>query len=600
MIVETKESWTFATHALHDGREFVLKWDTFHFERIEVRHIRQEFCKSTKAFLRVSLARAPHLGVAPSPGSMLNRGMLLRRFVRWMIEQGIFRFSALSQADLTLFLESRIHENGGSLTNRSIWMHRQLFQELWEYRQHYTHSLQVDPNRSGRLNLLVKGGKSTRRWDPVAIEIMVPLLRDAIHWLDSGRAPLLNVVSSHVRIRGPLRGLTKHEMRTRSRDAYQQMAESSDDLMWLQEKLGNGVGARTIPDLVRVYINISIGAAITVILFLSGIRCSEMLSLRKGCYSFRRHNDGRDYSYIRGVAAKKGGIEKEWVVPEPVIKALTFLEELRAVRDLTDEDGFLFSIPNRNGMLPPPFVSVSRLWPSSAADLLRLFARGGWRLNPVRTSLRLHPHQARKTFARCVVLRDKRGLEALAQHYGHVSSAVLDSAYVGSDVELHQLLDEESERDLAEGLTELLTSEALGGKAGHMLENLRNEVRTKFRGKTALASLVKRLIRDGVTLAPCDWGYCVYAKDQSACGGDATGPNPITREPTICSTCPNFAVTEVHRSWWEERAVRETKFLKIENLSEQTIAIVELRRAATNEVLATLNRAKYPVAKKRD
>lgn len=70
------------------------------------------------------------------------------------------------------------------------------------------------------------------------------------------------------------------------------------------------------------------------------------------------------------------------------------------------------------------------------------------------------------------------------------------------------------------------------------------------------------MIADGIKLAPCHWGYCVYVEQLSACHGDESGPNEIERSPDVCARCSNFAVTEAHRPWWEARFRADEVFLQ--------------------------------------
>ena len=58
--------------------------------------------------------------------------------------------------------------------------------------------------------------------------------------------------------------------------------------------------------------------------------------------------------------------------------------------------------------------------------------------------------------------------------------------------------------------------------------------RPRFRGsrmKQDLRSYARLLVDAGLVLGVCDWGYCVYREEHSACLGNATGPNPARREP---------------------------------------------------------------------
>ena len=50
----------------------------------------------------------------------------------------------------------------------------------------------------------------------------------------------------------------------------------------------------------------TIAACAVILLFVVGIRISELLSLRRQCVCRFRHSDGRDYDYIKGIRQKLG------------------------------------------------------------------------------------------------------------------------------------------------------------------------------------------------------------------------------------------------------------------------------------------------------
>lgn len=196
----------------------------------------------------------------------------------------------------------------------------------------------------------------------------------------------------------------------------------------------------------------------------------------------------------------------------------------------------------------------------------------------------IHPHQLRKTFAKLAVQRNKSNLEPVAAQLGHAYKSFTDAKYVGVDHQLAELLREEDRKELTHCLEQLLSGRKITGKAAPALSEMRSKMRA-FRGKASLRSVVERLIDEGVVIAPCDWGFCVYARPYSACRGDDKGPNSIYRSPDVCATCKNFVVTAEHRAWWEARSIRDEEFLKRENLPEQTINIVSQRLRRTQEVL---------------
>ena len=85
------------------------------------------------------------------------------------------------------------------------------------------------------------------------------------------------------------------------------------------------------------------------------------------------------------------------------------------------------------------------------------------------------------------------------------------------------------------------------------------------------------LVDSGLTLGVCDWGFCVYRQEHSACLGSTTGPNPLRREPSTCASCKNFAVSIQHRAYWLEQARRHEALLNDPALPTQTLKIARER-----------------------
>jgi len=342
----------------------------------------------------------------------------------------------------------------------------------------------------------------------------------------------------------------------------------------------------------RRALDLADGAAFTLVLFVEGMRVSELVRLDTGCLKTEYTSDGTVVQRLHGIGAKQGGRRRAWITTDEVIEAIDYLDKsFVGPRTLGIK---ALAINSRSCLRGGSVVALgnrpTRIKRGVVATRMRRFASARERRVPVQQ--RMHPHVARKTFARFVVSRDKRALEALAYHFGHVYESITDGSYVGSDIELQKLLSEESRRDLERALTDLVTSPKVGGKAGTAMAAVRDGLRSRFRGKSGLKRLVEKLINEGVQLAPCNWGYCVYSQTLSACHGDSLGPNEAMRSPDVCAGCSNFAVTERHRPWWEARLERDDQFLKSDSLPSQTIAFVSQRRLNSARVLTDLNDAK--------
>lgn len=122
--------------------------------------------------------------------------------------------------------------------------------------------------------------------------------------------------------------------------------------------------------------------------------------------------------------------------------------------------------------------------------------------------------------------------------------------------------------------------------------------RPRFRGarlKQNIRAYARLLAETGLTLGVCDWGYCVYREEFSACHGSATAPDPVRREPSTCARCKNFAITDAHRPYWIEQVDRYERLLNDPALPTQTLKIA---RARLEEVSSLLRSMGSPVKEK--
>ncbi len=203
-------------------------------------------------------------------------------------------------------------------------------------------------------------------------------------------------------------------------------------------------------------------AVLTQILFLVGMRISEVLALHTECLVKRTLANGDPVWCLEGVAAKARCRPRAWVVPDVVRDGIELLTSLGD--DLRQHFAFRYLFISRIGVLPHTDGALRRVNGNRGAIMLRSFASSPFRTEPWRPSSRLHPHQARKTFASMVVRRNKSALQPLAQHYGHVNYAFTDRNYVGVDFELAELVRNQDRVDLAECLTDILSSNNLGAR----------------------------------------------------------------------------------------------------------------------------------------
>lgn len=336
-------------------------------------------------------------------------------------------------------------------------------------------------------------------------------------------------------------------------------------------------------------------ACFVVIAYLVGARASEILRLEEGCLERRAvDGGGEEHVYLVGTITKTSLTEHgdihRWLAPEPVQRAIHILERLSApLRELSGKRSLWLHQLGRGRSPLPTMMPVARL--RSPMVNVRLNER----LVPFLAlpdhqgdTWRLTTYQGRKTFSRFIGRRDRTGLTALQRHLGHVHRAMTDRAYVGTDFELAELIDAQTAEETRKALEDLLLARHVAGKAGVMLSE-----RSPFRGRTRSgdvdAYITEILAETDMCLGVCDWGYCLYRRETSACLGGEREPNPVLRTQSTCSSCANFAVTDRHRSVWEARLERNTVLTQRDDLDIESRGLAEARIQESRRILDKLD-----------
>lgn len=362
-----------------------------------------------------------------------------------------------------------------------------------------------------------------------------------------------------------------------------------EDAPWHDAPVTSTKQVRYLAD--RIY-----DACFVVIAYLVGARVSEILGLQAGCIEQHPSGDGGEsFAYVKGQIYKtERGINGEahrWLAPAPVERAVWVMERLTARLRAQAGRSELFLVMASTGLAGPaaridlPVVTtIIRRLNEQFAPFIDMPDHEGerWHLNT---------HQGRKTFARFVGKRDRTGLHALQAHFGHVTRAMTDRGYVGTDFALDELVDRHAQEETRAALEEVLIATTLGGKGGRMIT-----ARSQFRGRTRdgdVQAYVRFLMEEtDLRLGVCDWGYCVYRVETAACLGDKRGPNPVLRTESTCLSCANFAVTARHRPVWQARRDRNTVLLDQPGLDPVSRNLAETRIIECDRILTELDREK--------
>lgn len=589
---KTAYHWHLQTNELFEGRPRVINWRVFLPEKLGTKHQREYLLKSAKGLLLAMINYS--VGKARSglcPGTVMVWWRQLGVLTRWMAEKDIWTYAELRSHDFQGLIESRRpkRRTANVITTNTAMQYEMLFRRMWELRSKYIAPLGFNPNMADQVVVDMKLLDLTP-FPSLPEETAISLLSDAFEWIETygeflerAAERLWSDRSKMVGLSVPakVKALRKSFLDLANHEKFQKLAERLD----MKDANEANVIARAM--------TVTEGAAIIGILFMVGMRAQELIRLDVGCGRIDGNN-GDELSYIDGIGAKSDGRARSWVAGNPVPEIIGFLERLFALPRSASGCKALFIARPSGSAMPIPGRGVHRMTAACLTSKMEAFAKASFRKGRPEVE-RIHPHMARKTFAKFVVLRDKSALEALSLHFGHAYKYFTDGAYVGADFQLAQLLGEEDRMALSRSLEDILTSAWRSGKARSKIEY--DIVATdggKLKGRVTLQAKVNALIARGVQLGPCDWGYCVYSEALSACGGDATGPNPIQRAPDICANCANLLVTEKYAFWWNQRLAREENFLKRSDLPPQTRLVVEKRVAVTRKLLTIAVTASSP------
>jgi integrase len=536
--------------------------------------------------------------VDPPPGRRhLHDGTLvslfkgLRLLLRWMKTQGYRRFAELDRDASGRFLVAmaeRRNAKGEVIAASTLGLYRSLL--ILTYLQGARYPLlAIEDPFPGATGMFSKDHRGWLPYTPDAIA--VPLLSSALRLIGTVADDVLELyaLAQSIYDAALKSGISPTKAGFRVTDAIASFRFSvlaEEDAPWHPAPVTSTKTVRQLVD--RLY-----DACLVVVAYLIGARVSEILGLQAGCIEYHASAIGDErFAYLVGRIFKttRGhhGAVHRWVAPDPVVRAIAVMERLSEPLRRRSGRSELFLMTSSTGLIGPaveidlPVVAtITRRLNDLFAPFIGLPLLEGepWHLNT---------HQGRKTFARFVGKRDRTGLQALQAHLGHVTRVMTDRGYVGTDFQLDELIGRHAQDETRVALEEMLTASALGGKAGRTIA-----ARSRFRGRTRdgdVQAYVDFLMEEtDLRLGVCDWGYCVYRPETSACFGGEVGPNPALRTETTCSACANFVVSAKHRPVWEARRARNRSLLEQPALDEGSRALAEARIAECERVLDQLD-----------
>ena len=538
--------------------------------------------ESSKQLIAMIRTRSLSTGQSQRATTVKGYFTYLRELVRWMDREGVVRFADLDVTAVLQFqrtVASRPGVAGATLSATTVQKYLYLLIYLYRFRDDLEDALQVDPFPGQSLGAAAKVRDGDIPRLPYTPEhVATALIQGAIKNVERASQVLqAREVFAQAIARARQEGTSKHLLTEAAAQALQE---------WDRAHPGGDMPAIVSTNDLMQRVDMLYAACFVVIAYLVGARVSEILHLRVGCVQGRTgdsaNSDDTDSSIVGTIfkgEAQYHGRRHEWVAPPAAVKAVAVLELLSAAHRARSRRQDLWLRRRQVGISEWQFDFAGPLELPTIGRINNLLARfSGWLGLPQHngTPWRLTSHQGRKTFARFVALRDRTALFALAQHLGHRDRTVTDLCYAGNDYRLNSEIDAAILEQSVAAWEHMLAAPGLGGRAGAEIIARR----PRFRGarlKQDIKSYALMLVDAGLVLGVCDWGFCVYREEHSACLGNAAGPNPQRREPSTCARCKNFSVSVQHRPYWVEQVKRSEALLNEPALPMQTLRIVRDR-----------------------
>ncbi|MCS0627941.1 hypothetical protein NX786_01105 [Telluria mixta] len=213
-------------------------------------------------------------------------------------------------------------------------------------------------------------------------------------------------------------------------------------------------------------------------------------------------------------------------------------------------------------------------------------------------------HQWRKTWAMYVVRTDRKMIPAISMQFKHLSIAMTESAYIGTDTNLMRERNSQQSRAAATFMYQAITGrEKVAGRMAKTIDEWLDELKNIIGenvGVVAIDNLQEWCELRGIKVYSSPHGKCFIrlspkdAKCHEAGGTvhwNRKSPNYSRREPDACNGCKCFGVDSDHADFWIGRYTDYKKSFEAlsANGLQAGFRIIQERVAQSANMLRALN-----------
>ncbi|WP_322033221.1 hypothetical protein [Paraburkholderia sp. J76] len=253
-------------------------------------------------------------------------------------------------------------------------------------------------------------------------------------------------------------------------------------------------------------------------------------------------------------------------LPLPIRAALVLDKLYSRYRKLTGRNDLLFSL-NNNRRLPDLAEHIGDVASVVIADGQNMWVHHYVDFPDEFEKWKITSHQWRKSFARFCFRVDETLLPAISRQLHHISVAMTEKYYLGTDTELEWLLRSESIEYASELLYRLTHGESSAGGMGNDAEDLTWSFDTNLEAEDqdeALDAIRRITSADNVWGWGLNWGACVFRPEHAQCNLRdstakilATSPKFDGLSPTSsCQYCRNLLILKEHKPFWQARKIK--------------------------------------------
>ncbi|MCI0559902.1 MAG: hypothetical protein MN733_15535 [Nitrososphaera sp.] len=512
-------------------------------------------CVNLKYFIFARL-HCPVEGYEPALAATAKHNIhTLFGLISWMNTNGFKRFSQLEPDDIDSYVNYlRTPDSQGNIrSNTFVQKTQRAIRVLWQFGQRMQDRLSFEPFDGVRIPTHTKGINRTRI---IPEELMSLLVRKALLYLEQGSK---NILFLHDAVESIRTEFLKQYGKQYSRKQFLKQANSIMQSFQSRASAANGDEfkcPRTVAKLHNEMFFLQ-SACYIVLALLSGMRDSELKSLKAGCCTPLPINEGEiekfklkglrykgsDTSVIQHDKKVKRAVPEEWITLQPAAEAVAILEQLG--KRIRPENLYLFKSLKTRRTGRGATVKRAAVTAVGTQYALCYFLRHILPVGHRFRDYKIAPKQFRRTLA-FFIGRRPFGELAVAIQYKHVEIAT-SIGYIGRDRQmLHLIKDErlQASIDVLEKLQDEVNE--TGSIAGDRGEELAGQLKMLGRaGDNRPREYHLRHLARNLHLG--SYNDCWWHAEDAECIKDIPG-NHEAPKMSLCRgrLCSNFKVFERH------------------------------------------------------